>query len=251
MDQTHRRLFALLGATDADIGLRRMLRRVRDTGFVPFEPEYALEAFYHLLGQGRLRPGARLLDLGAGTGNIVAVAAVAGLNADGIEIDKGLVYRARRKIKTLRSQGLLPAEVSTHVVWGNYLPQEYFTAHRKGESIASRYEDRPLPPRWRTHHGGDPYGTLGAEPSSFDSFFCYAWQQQVPSVCEFFSRYARPDAVLLCAAWDLPERHEEMLRKLGLEYTIDPYLDGERWRAEGSVRRLPIYEFRKTPQPNV
>lgn len=222
--------------------------RVREmvTGYLPFEPEYALEALRHLRASGAVSPGAAFLDLGAGTGNIVATAAYAGLKGYGIELDAWLVERAHATFGSLRARGLLAPGALARIAAGNYFPRAYFEAHRQRRSIAATFEEALSPAAWTASPTTDPYAELGISLADVDVFFCYAWTQQVPSVWELFSRYARPDALLLTAAWQLPARAGLLRERLGLECLVDPELDGERWRADGYANKLPIYLVRKT-----
>lgn len=48
-------------------------------------------------------------------------------------------------------------------------------------------------------------------------FFSYSWGIELPSQLEIFSRYASADAVFLNETAAEPEKHEELLEKLGLQ----------------------------------
>lgn len=65
--------------------------RAKDVPYVPTP----LEVVEGMLDMAALKPGERLIDLGSGDGRIPRAAARRGANALGVEIDAGLVARAR------------------------------------------------------------------------------------------------------------------------------------------------------------
>lgn len=97
----HRRTFLLAAAATAAVPAAGHAARDADVPYVPTPPE-VVEGMLDMAG---LQPGERLVDLGSGDGRIPMAAARRGANALGVEIDGGLVARARAKARFAGLEG--------------------------------------------------------------------------------------------------------------------------------------------------
>lgn len=149
---------------------------VRQRAFHPFVPaDYA--DVERILAR-HLRPGARFLEWGSGTGVITITADLLGFEAFGIELDPALVEVARTFARRYDSAARFAA--------ASFLPTGY---------------------EYRDPDGGHRMGTLGTGPSGylalghpledFDVVFGYPWHGEEPVMRDVFRRYGSPDATLI------------------------------------------------------
>jgi SAM-dependent methyltransferase len=72
-------------------------------------PGYPSEVFDDLVALGRLSPGARLLEIGCGTGKATLPLAERGFELVGVELGEGLAEVARRKLSSFRRVEIVTA----------------------------------------------------------------------------------------------------------------------------------------------
>ncbi len=186
---------AFLGQVD---GLKTAVQEsdLKATGCIQFNPEEMLIVLRSLIQQGA-KPGANFLDLGAGLGLQVAIAAYLGLNARGIELNPVLAAEAARRINHLRETGFISQGVTCEVVEGSYYPRDYIHLRASQRTLATMYE--PLSHRkvfFPVAYRGED-SNLTSMLASADLVFFFSWPEQAPSVFEVFSRYAKNSATLI------------------------------------------------------
>ncbi len=162
-------------------------------GFLPYPRDTFAAGLDICKRRGLIRPNAVFLDLGAGKAGIVREAARFNLDAYGIEFHENLAEIADNEIRIARRSGEISTRAVCSVVSGNYYPHDYLTLRANNFAVALQYED---------------------------IFFSYAWGIELPSQLEIFSRYAASDALFLNETAAEPEKHEELLTRLGLEQEI-------------------------------
>jgi len=208
-----------------------------DTGYFPFKPSYLASSLRKLIANGDLRQGSVFLDIGGGAGWPVIEAAEAGLNAYAIEINKKLVEDGKNNIKNARKNKLISPDTSCEIIEGSYFPEEYIECRKKGQTIATKYENGVF--TWvvcgelirgqfddakikevfyPVATSPDHYELLGIGLDDVDIFFSYTWGIELPSQLELFSKYGKKDAVMLSVAARSLIKHEDLMKDLGLKY---------------------------------
>lgn len=149
---------------------------VRKRSFHPFVPADYNDVESILLPL--VRPGARFLEWGSGTGVITIMADLIGFDASGIEIDESLAAVARALAARYQSNAKFAA--------ASFLPAGY---------------------EYRDPDGGHRTGTLGSGPSGylalgraledFDIVFGYPWHGEAPVMRDVFRKYGNPESTLL------------------------------------------------------
>ncbi len=132
-------------------------------------------AAYHALvtlRQQRLTAGLTFCEWGSGLGVVAGLAALAGFQARGIEIDERLVAASRR---LLENHGL-----DVPIVAGSYKPVGIYSG--KVELVDGQ-------PRF------DP--PLDFHPARFDVLYAYPWPAEERAVFEIFRRYAPATSLLV------------------------------------------------------
>ncbi len=165
---------------EAERRVREYLSAARDepvTGFVP--SDFAM-VYRALVGieTGHLAPGTALCEWGSGLGGVACLAAVAGFDAIGIEINGELVEHAEQ----LAADFELPVEF----VHGTFIPTG-------ADAVADTVADSA----WLAMGGADAYEEIGLDPDDFDVIFAYPWPGEQEIVDDLFDRCAATGALLL------------------------------------------------------
>jgi hypothetical protein len=149
----------------------------RTPAFVPsdFAGAYGVLA---ALAESNLAPGTRFCEWGSGYGVVTCLAAMAGFDACGIEIDADLVAAARE----LAADFDLPAEF----VRDSFIPPG-------GEALA----DVAGSFSWLVTDAGSAGDELGLDADDFDVVYAYPWPDEEWVIDGLFRRYAAVGAVLV------------------------------------------------------
>lgn len=145
--------------------------------FVPSD----FEQVYHALTAietARLAAGHRFLEWGSGIGVVTCLAATAGFDAIGIEIESPLVQIAEE----LADDHAIDAEFAC----GSYVPHG-----------AEPYVDTVGEVTWLRTDRPDSYADLDLEPEDFDLIYAYPWPGEEQVIFDLFERSASVGALLL------------------------------------------------------
>jgi hypothetical protein len=145
--------------------------------FVPsdFEPVYRALAW---MQDAHLPTGRRFLEWGSGVGAITCLAALAGFDAIGIEIEPPLVEIA----ESLADDHDIDAEFAC----GSYVPAGAESLVDVLGEVTWLRTDRP-----------DSYADLDLEPDDFDVIFAYPWPGEDQVIFDLFEHTAAVGALLL------------------------------------------------------
>jgi hypothetical protein len=145
--------------------------------FVPsdFEPVYRALAW---IQDTHLPTGRRFLEWGSGIGAVTCLAALAGFDAIGIEIEPPLVEIA----ESLAADHAVEAEFAC----GSYVPAG-------AESLVDVLGEVT----WLRTDGPDSYADLELEPDDFDVIFAYPWPGEDRVIFDLFEHSAAVGALLL------------------------------------------------------
>ncbi|HEY2837576.1 MAG TPA: hypothetical protein VGJ26_00390 [Pirellulales bacterium] len=145
--------------------------------FVPsdFEKAYRALGWIH---DTHLATGRRFLEWGSGIGAVTCLAALAGFDAIGIEIERPLVEIA----ESLAADHGLDAEFAL----GSYVPEG---AEHLVEVLGEV--------TWLRTDGPDSYADLELEPDDFDVIFAYPWPGEEQVIFDLFLHTAAIGALLL------------------------------------------------------
>ena len=145
--------------------------------FVPsdFEPVYRALAWVQ---DAHLATGRRFLEWGSGIGAVTCLAALAGFDAIGIEIEPPLVEIA----ESLAQDHAIDAEFAC----GSYVPAG-------AESLVDVLGEVT----WLRTDGPDSYVDLELEPDDFDVIFAYPWPGEDQVIFDLFEHSAAVGALLL------------------------------------------------------
>lgn len=155
---------------------------IRVTGFVPSD----FVTVYHALRaitEANLAPGISFCEWGSGFGVVASLAAMLGLDACGMEIDRGLVDASR----SLAENFGLPVDF----VHGSFIPSgaEVYAEEAYAENDADLFLLDTV--------AGDAYDELGLDPDDFDVVFAYPWPGEENLITDLFEKYAAEEALLL------------------------------------------------------
>jgi hypothetical protein len=145
-------------------------------GFVPSNFLAANAVFRALAGSSGLR-GSLMCEWGSGMGVVTCLAAAAGFDATGIEIEPVLVEAARE----LAADFGIPA----NFVRGSFIP-------KGAEEQLEAMEESA----WLTTRSDDAYDEAGFDPDEIDIVFAYPWPDEEAVTAELFERHAGIGAVL-------------------------------------------------------
>lgn len=170
-----------LAEADERVGHFRSKNFCGFRGFVPSD----FVALYHALREittSNLMTGSDFCEWGSGLGVVASLAAMLGLDAVGIEIDRDLVDGANE----LANDFDIPVEF----VNGSFIPQG------ADSLIDSAYAecDGALS---LDAHADAAYDELGLEVRDFDLIFAYPWPNDEELTASLFERFAAPGALLL------------------------------------------------------
>lgn len=149
-------------------------------GFVPSDFAACARALL-AVRRGVLAPGLSFCEWGSGVGGVTVLASLAGFDAVGIEIDPGLVRRARALAHAAGAPG-------ARFVEGSFVPE--------GADADSGVDsqDEIL---WLVPGGADAYEELGLGVDDFDVVFAYPWPGEERVVETLFLEHAAAGALLL------------------------------------------------------
>lgn len=168
---------------DASERIERFTDQHKDNpaaGFVPSDYEivyHALKALREGAG-GSVMTGNAFCEWGSGLGVITCLAAMAGFDSVGIEIDGRLVAASQSLARDHR--------VAVELVQGSYVPDIHTPDRDRDESNVMTLEN-----------GRAAYEELGLDPDDFDCIFVYPWPGEDDLVTSIFDKYAARGAVLL------------------------------------------------------
>jgi hypothetical protein len=149
----------------------------RVTGFVPSNYDGAYQVLRTLAGSNLPR-GRQFCEWGSGFGVVASLAAMLDFDACGIEIDGGLVARARRLADDF--------ELAVEFVHGSFVPPGAEGRVHTGGTYS-----------WLTTEGDQAYEELGLDPDDMDVVFAYPWPDEEGITEELFERHAGPGAILV------------------------------------------------------
>jgi hypothetical protein len=145
--------------------------------FVPSDFELTYRALVSI-HETHLATGGRFLEWGSGVGAVTCLAAIAGFDAIGIEIEARLVAIA----ESLAEDHSIDAEFAL----GSYVPPG-------AESLIEVVGEV----NWLRTDGPDSYTDLKLEPDDFDVIFAYPWPGEEQVIFDLFAHAAAPGALLL------------------------------------------------------
>ncbi len=145
--------------------------------FVPSDFE-ATWRMLDAIARGKLAPGRAFCEWGCGFAAVAGLAALAGFDACGIEIERDLVEEARR----LAHDFALKVELAR----GNFVPQD-----------AGALADCNNEFTWLAEGGPDGHSVLRLDPDDFDLVFAYPWPGEEEVIYRLFEAFAAPEALLL------------------------------------------------------
>lgn len=151
--------------------------------YVASDPSVFHAALLHLEEEGYLR-GKQFCEWGSGFGIATCIAALAGFDAVGIEIEEELVEYST---DLARHQG-----IDIEILNISYLPDGY------DESEGVGGKDLIIPEFLNTRGGSTPPAVYdGLDPDEVDIFYVYPWPGQERMMMDLFTSIASPGAVLL------------------------------------------------------
>lgn len=172
------RVAALLA--DADGRIERFTQDRRDSpiaAFVPSDFVMAWHALRHIEALN-LAPGRRFVEWGSGAGVVTCLAALAGFDACGIEIEPDLVDLA---------EGLaLDHGIEAQFARGTFVPDSFQDQIVEQRSI-----------NWLRSDGDNGYEELGLDLDDFDVCFAYPWPGEEDMIFDLFELHAAEGSLLL------------------------------------------------------
>ena len=145
--------------------------------FVPSDFELTWRTL-DAIARGKIAPGRSFCEWGSGIGAVAGLAALAGFDASGIEIERELVVEAKR----LASDFALKVDL----VHGNFVPDD-----------AGSLADCDGSFTWLSEQGPDGHSALELAPDDFDLVFAFPWPGEESVIFRLFDAYAAPEALLL------------------------------------------------------
>lgn len=199
-------------------------RKIRSTGYYPMYSGNILNNMNLLKTHSLIKEGDKFLDLGSGFGYAVVCAAYYGLQAQGIEINPLLAEGSNELFKYVKQEKIINPDSICNVVEGSYFPDEYLELRNSKKSIAKKYEIKLKTAEKNINHVFHPKGNdfdiyekLGVRLNEIDLFYNYCWRDNVPSVTEIFSLYAKDDAILMIQSAGFPLKFDKLLNELNLD----------------------------------
>lgn len=145
--------------------------------FMPSELEGAWRML-DAIGRGNLVRGRAFCEWGCGFAAVAGVAALAGFDACGIEIERDLVAEARR----LMADFALPVLIAQ----GSFVPPDAGALAECDNELT-----------WLADGGPDGHAVLRRDPDAFDLVFAYPWPGDEEVIRRLFDHFAAPEALLL------------------------------------------------------
>jgi hypothetical protein len=145
--------------------------------FVPSDLELAWRTL-DAIARGRVAPGRAFCEWGAGLGAVAGIAALAGFDSSGIEIEQELVDEALRLARDF--------SLKIDLVQGNFVP-----------AGAGELADCDGGFTWLSERGPDGHSALERDPDDFDVVFAFPWPGEEGVIFRLFDAYAAPEALLL------------------------------------------------------
>lgn len=145
--------------------------------FVPSDFELAYRALVHI-HSARLATGRRFIEWGSGIGAVTCLAALAGFNSVGIEIEPALVAIAEELAGAY--------EIDAQFALGSFVPHG-----------AEPRLDWTGGVTWLSTHGPDGYAELELDPDDFDIVFAYPWPGEEQVIFDLFQDSAAVGSLLL------------------------------------------------------
>lgn len=142
--------------------------------------------------------GAKVLDLGSGTGSSSFVWAALGYDVVGIEISNNLFNIAQEALAKAKPH----LKNNITFIEGSYFPKSYHELRKSKISIALNLEKKRCEIGDSNEHlfdvcEKDIYKENNLDIHSFDIFYAYSWPIQSPSIKEIFTLYAKQSAILV------------------------------------------------------
>ena len=155
---------------------RARVKRPLDA-FMPSDFERAWR-MVDAIARGKLARGRAFCEWGCGFAAVAGLAALAGFDACGIEIEPDLVDEARRLLADF--------ELPVAIARGSFVPQD-----------AGALADCANELGWLAEGGPDGHSVLRLDPDHFDLVFAYPWPGEEEVIFRLFDHFAAPDALLL------------------------------------------------------
>ncbi len=130
------------------------------------------------IGRAKLAPGPVFCEWGCGFAAVAGLAALAGFQACGIEIERPLLEQARRLAGDF--------ELNVDLVHGNFVPDD-----------AGELADCANEFSWLAEGGPDGHEALELDPDDFDVVFAYPWPGEEEVILRLFDAYAAEQALLV------------------------------------------------------
>jgi hypothetical protein len=145
--------------------------------FVPSDFEQAYRALVWMV-DSHSATGRRFLEWGSGIGAVTCLAALAGFEAIGVEIEKALVEVAESLA--------LDHAIDVEFACGSFVPEG-------AESLVDILGEVT----WLRTDGPDGYADLELDPDDFDVIFAYPWPGEEQVIFDLFEHSAAVGALLL------------------------------------------------------
>lgn len=179
-------------------------REAEGTGFLAFSPERLAEAV--LVLSATHPPPMKVLDFGCGNGQFALLAAAAGYDSYGIEIDERLIDEAEQLHQICVERNLIDSGAVCRFAAGDMIYPEYRDEYRRFKA-AHGENDSSMP---ISDDMADPYAQLGASPRTADIIYAWSWPTQSRFLYNFLERVAKRDAIFVLPSYDRYTQGEHM-----------------------------------------
>lgn len=159
------------------------------TGYLALKPQRMVEAIISLLGISV--PPKKVIDFGCGNGGFAILAAVAGYESYGVEINPHLIDAANVLYERCVHERLITGRCK--FVQGDMILPEYRDAYK---NFRSRYNENEISMPV-SDDDGSCYGRLGVGLSDADIVYCWSWPTQSRFLYNYLENTTRIDCVFV------------------------------------------------------
>ena len=145
------------------------------TGWVPMDLYSLSMRISEMETLGVIKPGMKVLDLGAGCATSTLIFAFRGYKAVGIEMNEPLAEVGAKAISEAVDKGLVKKELAPDLFVGSYYPRDYVLKRSSGETLALSCEHVTRSSHYHPIAEFDAYERFGIDIKSFDFFYIWAW----------------------------------------------------------------------------
>lgn len=191
-------------------------QKVYATGFVPMGLSQIIERIKVIKENSLLPEGAVSLDLGCGIGGWALIAAAAGFNSYGIDVNPFVLDIARKDCERAVKEGFIEKSIDCRFAQGNIYPENYRQEYTKWakENEVDIGEGRCTMP---LDFSNDAYKEIGIEIGKADLVYSYIWPRSVPFQYSFFQKELKNGAII-ALPWSImhPLDVEDIGSKFGI-----------------------------------